>query len=107
MILYQLLYLQAGHFILRHTDVEQGVLTLVVESRSKRCRCPLCHQLSHHVHSKYQRHLKDLPCFALKTRIRLTAHKFYCRNPHCPQKVFAELFIPLMLYRSFWSNVYR
>ena len=88
----QLLDLQAGHFILRHTNVEQGVFILVVESRSKRCRCPLCHQLSHHVHSKYQRHLKDLPCLVNKTLIHLTVHKFYCRNPYCSQKVFTERF---------------
>ena len=88
----QFLNLQAGHFIIRHTDVEKGVLTFVVESRSKRCRCPLCHQLSHHIHSQYQRHLKDLPCLAYPTVIHLSVHKFYCCNPHCPQKVFTERF---------------
>ncbi|HET7898531.1 MAG TPA: ISL3 family transposase, partial [Flavisolibacter sp.] len=88
----RLLNLQGGYFILRHTNVEQGILTLVVESRSKRCRCPLCHRLSHNIHSRYQRHLKDLPCLAKKTIIHLTSHKFYCRNPHCPQKVFTERF---------------
>lgn len=92
MIMCQLLDLQASHFILRRSDVEQGVLTLVMESRLKRCRCPLCHHLSHHVHSKYQRHLKDGPCFANRTLIHLTVHKFYCRNRHCSQKIFTERF---------------
>lgn len=92
MIICQLLNLPAGHFILRHVAVEQGVVAFVMESRSKRCRCPLCHQFSHHVHSKYQRHLKDLPCFVNRTQIHLTVCKFYCRNPHCSQKVFTERF---------------
>ncbi len=52
MILCQLLNLQAGHFTLRHADVKKGVVTLVMESRSKRCRCPLCNQFSNHVHNK-------------------------------------------------------
>jgi transposase len=92
MIMCQLLDLQAGPFALHHIYVEQGIHTFVVESRSKRCRCPLCHRLSYYVHSKYQRHLKDLPCFANQTKIHLTVHKFYCCNPICPQKVFTERF---------------
>ena len=88
----ELLGLQAGHIILRHTVVEQGVLTLTVESRSKRCRCPLCHKFSYHIHSQYQRYIRALPCFAKTTLIHLTAHKFYCRNLYCPQKVFTERF---------------
>jgi transposase len=63
-----------------------------LESRSKQCRCPVCHRFSYHVHSKYQRHLKDLPCFTHRTLIHLSVHKFYCRNLHCPQKVFTERF---------------
>lgn len=88
----QLLNLPTNRFVLRHTAVEQGVLTLVLESRSKRCRCPLCHKFSYHIHSKYQRYISDLPCFGKKTLIHLTARKFYCRNAHCPQKVFTERF---------------
>ncbi len=92
MFLRQLWNLPTSRFILHHTDVDQDALTLVVESRSKRCHCPACHQYSRSIHSSYQRCIKDLPCFALKTRIRLTTYKFYCRNPHCPQKIFNERF---------------
>jgi transposase len=92
MILCQLLNLQASHFTLHHIVSEQEALTLMLESRSKRCRCPTCHKFSHRIHSTYQRTLKDLPCFANKTLLQLIVHKFYCRNPHCPQKVFTERF---------------
>jgi transposase len=44
------------------------------------------------IHSKYQRSLKDIPCFAHKTLLQLTLHKFYCRNSQCPQKIFTERF---------------
>jgi len=68
MILCQLLNLQASRFTFRHIDFEREVLTFKLESRLKQCRC------------------------ANTTLIHLTAHKFYCRNPLCPQKVFTERF---------------
>jgi transposase len=92
MFLRQLLNLLTSRFILRHIDLGQEVLTVLLESRCKRCLCPVCHRFSDHIHSRYQRHLKDLPCFAYKTLIHLTVHKFYYRNPLCPQKVFTERF---------------
>jgi transposase len=92
MIMCQLLNLQASHFALHHIEFKQDVLAVSLKSRSKRCRCPVCYQFSHHVHSKYQRCIRDLPCFAHKTLIHLTTHKFYCRNHLCPQKVFTERF---------------
>lgn len=92
MFLSQLLNLQAGRFRLRHAEREQDVPTVLLESRSKRCRCPACHLYSHRIHSTYHRYLKDLPCFALKTQIHLVAHKFYCRNPLCLRKIFTERF---------------
>lgn len=88
----KLLNLQAGHFKLNHVEIKPDALTLILESRSKRCRCPLCNKYSYQVHSKYQRHLKHLPCFAYKTVIQLIARKYYCRNPLFPQKVFTERF---------------
>ena len=88
----QLLNLQSGHFGICYIDFEQDLLSFSLESRLKRCRCPLCHKLSRSIHSKYQRHLKDLPCFANRTLIHLTVHKFYCRNLHCPRKIFTERF---------------
>src|SRR4051812_33196023 len=88
MILCQLLNLKASRFTFRHISSEQEVLTFKLESCLKQCRCPHCHKLSRSIHSRYQRHIRDLPCFANKTLIHLTAHKFYCRNPYCPQKVF-------------------
>jgi transposase len=86
----KLLNLQADHYKLDHVEIKPDALTLILESRSKRCRCPTCHKYSNHIHSTYQRSIQDLPCFALKTQILLIVQKYYCRNLHCPQKIFTE-----------------
>jgi transposase len=92
MILYDLLNLQACHFTLHHIVRDQEELILKLESRAKRCRCPTCHKYSHSIHSTYRRSMQDLSCFAHKTHLQLSMHKFYCRNPLCPQKIFTERF---------------
>jgi hypothetical protein len=42
------------------------------------------------VHSRYQRHLTDLPWGPLSVRIRLTVRKFVCRNATCIRRIFTE-----------------
>jgi transposase len=93
MILYDLLNLQTSHFILHHIVREQEELTFMLESSAKRCRCPTCHKYSHSIHSTYRRSIQGLSCFAHRTHLRLLMHKFYCRNPMCPQKIFTERYI--------------
>jgi transposase len=88
----KLLNLQAGHYKLDLFEIKSEALTLILKSCLKRCRCPSCHKYSNHIHSTYKRTVQDLPCFAHKTHLQLFAHKFYCRNPHCPEKIFTERF---------------
>jgi transposase len=52
--------------------------------------CPRCTMPSSSVHSRYQRHLTDLPWGPLAVRIRLLVRKFICRNPSCPRRIFTE-----------------
>ena len=52
--------------------------------------CPLCGQRSTAVHSKYWRHLKDLPWGDWPVELCLEVHKFFCKNPDCPRQIFTE-----------------
>lgn len=52
--------------------------------------CPHCGIVTRRVHSRYRRTLSDLPFRTTPVRIQLTARKFFCTDPMCPQKVFAE-----------------
>jgi transposase len=42
------------------------------------------------VHSRYQRHLTDLPWGARPVHIQLTVRKFVCQNPSCERRIFTE-----------------
>jgi transposase len=53
-------------------------------------RCPACGRASRAVHSRYERHPADLPSFGRRVRVSLSVRRFYCRNPGCVRRTFAE-----------------
>ena len=52
--------------------------------------CPYCGNRSHRVHSKYMRTIADLSILGLPVVISFEARKFFCDNPDCRRKTFAE-----------------
>jgi transposase len=52
--------------------------------------CPRCAVPSSTVHSRYQRHLTDLPWGTRPVHIQLTVRKCVCRNLHCTRRIFTE-----------------
>jgi transposase len=63
---------------------------------SARVGCPLCGTAAHRIHSRYSRRVADLPCAGRQVTLRLTVRKFFCPNPDCPRKIFAEQFPDLV-----------
>ena len=53
-------------------------------------RCPGCGGCSRRVHSRYTRTLADLPWAGISVHLRVRARKFFCDDPSCAQKIFAE-----------------
>ncbi len=53
-------------------------------------RCPDCGRASRAVHSTYRRRPADLPSLGRAVRIGLGVRRFYCRNPACTRRTFAE-----------------
>jgi hypothetical protein len=45
---------------------------------------------SRSVHSRYHRHPTDLPLSASQTTLRIEVRRFYCLNPSCRRRTFAE-----------------
>ena len=70
--------------------VEPETLQLQLTTTAPSVCCPLCAVPSTQVHSRYQRHLTDLPWGSLSVRIRLTVRKFVCRNATCVRRIFTE-----------------
>jgi transposase len=70
--------------------VEAETLELQLTTTAPSACCPLCAMPSTRVHSRYQRHLTDLPWGSLSVRIRLTVRTFECRTATCARRIFTE-----------------
>jgi transposase len=71
------------------SDTPKELLVSVISHRAS-SPCPQCATPSSAIHSSYQRHPRDLPCVGRPIRLVFTVRKFFCRNPDCSRKVFAE-----------------
>ena len=73
-------------------SADAAMLTISVHALSSEASCPLCGGVSSRVHSRYIRHVSDLPCAGRGIRLRLVARRFRCGAPGCPRRIFAERF---------------
>ena len=75
---------------LTEVTVEPACVRLQLTTTAPAAACPHCAEPASSVHSRYQRHLMDLPWGPLAIRIRLLVRTFVCRNPSCPRRIFTE-----------------
>src|SRR6266581_1401066 len=68
---------------------ENEVSITVIATHPTSC-CPLCHQPSSSIHSRYRRTVRDAPCAGRRVQLTLCVRKFFCYNPLCERKIFAE-----------------
>jgi transposase len=73
-------------------DVCSNEIQIHLSSKRKKSECPYCSQESHQIHSRARRTLKDLPIQSMKVKIILSNNKYFCKNPECARKTFAERF---------------
>ena len=75
------------------STMEEGDTTLVMaRSVAGTAACPLCGTMSGRIHSRYQRHVSDLPCAGRRLRLHIAARRFVCAVGDCRRKIFAERF---------------
>jgi transposase len=70
--------------------VEQASVRLHLTATAPTAPCPGCAVSSSSIHSRYQRHLTDLPWGTRAVHLQLTVRKFRCRNPTCARRMFTE-----------------
>ncbi|WP_298953720.1 ISL3 family transposase [uncultured Methylobacterium sp.] len=87
---------RVARFVERHDD------HLVIPMRLDTAggRCPECGHASRSVHSRYHRHPADLPLSTSQTKLRLEVRRFYCLNPTCRRRIFAETPTDLLAPRA-------
>jgi len=69
---------------------QRGVMVMMVCASAAGAMCPQCGTRSRHVHSRYFRTLRDLPCQGTPVRICLRTHRFYCRTQDCRCRIFTQ-----------------
>jgi len=58
--------------------------------RGSEARCPVCGGASRRIHGRYTRTLADLPRGGVPVRLRVRVRKFFCDEPSCERRIFAE-----------------
>jgi transposase len=79
---------EIGLTLLGFEKSEQGWLVRA-EGRT-RSECPSCGKQSAARHSRYWRHLQDLPAQGKRVALRLRLSRWRCRNGKCEQAIFRE-----------------
>src|SRR5215813_9174664 len=77
-------------FVVEHVSTADSLLLVEARASTPEAACPDCHTASAHVHSRYTRHLRDLPVAEHPVRLRLQVRRFRCTTPTCPRQTFAE-----------------
>jgi transposase len=69
---------------------EEDIIMMIVSVTAREAICPRCGTRSGHVHSRYCRTLRDLPCHGAAVRISLRTQRFYCRAEDCCCRIFTQ-----------------
>ena len=75
---------------LLEASIADASVQLQLTATAPTAACPRCAVPSSSVHSRYQRHLSDLPWGTRVVRLQLTVRKFRCRNRACGRRIFTE-----------------
>lgn len=86
--------------IVEEAEVRGDFVQLRARARAGDAACPRCGVSSGKVHSTYCRRLSDDAIGGRRVRIRLRIRRFFCGNPDCPARTFAEQVSGLTSRRS-------
>ena len=88
-----LLQLPCGWRCSRQIISSDGI-TLHLHGKRKTAQCPECFKRSDSVHSCRRRRIQHLPCSGQTLWLVFSVRHWYCRNPACSRKIFAESLAP-------------
>ena len=70
--------------------LDEDGLAILASSEAPDAPCPLCGERADRVHGRVVRTLADLPWATLTVHLRVAVRKFFCDNPACARRIFAE-----------------
>ena len=71
-------------------DIVDNIVNIYAHGLLEHGFCPYCGTKSYKVHSRYIRHVYDLPILGKSSVLHLKMRKFFCMNPECKYRTFAE-----------------
>ena len=71
-------------------DIVDNIVNIYAHGSLEHGFCPYCGTKSYKVHSRYIRHVYDLPILGKSSVLHLRMRKFFCMNPECKYRTFAE-----------------
>src|SRR5579871_4133500 len=86
------LFPSEAHLSIQRIERSEGAITIAICATKLSGVCPGCGRESAHLHSTYQRHPQDLPLVGQAVRLCAQVRRFFCDNPGCERKTFAEQF---------------
>lgn len=82
-----------------HEERTEDELFFIVEIDASSARCPSCQKMSYRAHSRYSRHVDDLPISDRHVHFQILLHKWFCDEPACPANVFTQRLSWLQPYK--------
>ena len=76
--------------IVKSKEIKDDVMYIYCETKKQPTKCKYCGHESENIHSVYTRTISDLPIQRYKVKIVITVKKYFCNNPKCNHKTFAE-----------------
>jgi transposase len=87
-------------FIVESAECDEAASVIVVRHSQAFGVCPLCGATSRRVHSRYRRHVTDLPLSGRRVQLLVVARRFRCDAVLCGRRIFTERFADSVLGRS-------
>ena len=81
---------QLSPVVIDRIDRVDGVVVIAAHPRARGSRCGRCGRVSTRVHSRYRRHLADLPVSGRPVAVWLTVRRFFCDHVDCSACTFVE-----------------
>ena len=76
--------------VIDRVDEVDGTVVVAAHPRARGSRCRRCARVSTRVHSRYRRHLADLPVSGRPVEVMLTVRRFFCDHVDCSTCTFVE-----------------
>lgn len=80
----------ASELHLEHLSISSERIAVLAQAKRRMVRCPSCHTPASRIHSRYVRHIADLPWQGVPVEIELHTRRFFCDAPACSCRIFTE-----------------